>query len=130
MDIGTDISSDWSLNGNGDLNLVADNDNIVQTIRNRLSCYLPNFKIYYDFYGGFLSEYFGRRRVEETLEFMKVEIDTILSQETRIQNVTTDLSYAKDGSVCVKLAYTIKDEEYELNLVLDGEQIIVEGVDE
>lgn len=123
MDIGTDINSDWSFNENGDLNIVTDNDNIVQSIKNRLSCYLPNLKIYYGFYGGFLSEYFGRRRTEETLKFMKIEVDTILSQEGRIKNVTTDLYYAKDGSVRIDLTYSIKEEDYELNLVLDGEQI-------
>ena len=54
---------------------------------------------------------------------MKIEVDTILSQEGRIKNVTTDLYYAKDGSVRIDLTYSIKEEDYELNLVLDGEQI-------
>lgn len=119
MDIGTDINTNWSLNENGDLNLISDEDNLVQSVVNRLGCYRPVFEVYYDVYGGFLEEYFGWKRIDETLKLMKIEVDTILSQETRISSFTSELSYERDGSVKVGLDMIVNDEEIELNLVLN-----------
>ena len=118
MDIGVDINSDWSLNENGDLSLVRDEDNLSQAIINRLGCYQPSLEVYYTMYGGFLSEYFGRKQTDETLKFMKIELDTILSQEERISSFTSTLSYNGDGSVRVDLDMIVNDVDVELNLVL------------
>ena len=118
MDIGVDINSEWSLNENGDLSLVRDEDNLSQAIINRLSCYQPSLEVYYTQYGGFLSEYFGRKQTDETLKFMKIELDTILSQEERISSFTSTLSYNGNGSVRVDLDMIVNDVDVELNLVL------------
>ena len=118
MDVGVDIDTSWSLNENGDLLLVSDEDNLRQAIMNRLKCYQPSFEIYYTQDGGFLEEYFGRKRTDETLKFMKIELDTILSQEERINSFTSELYYKIDGSVRVDLDMLVNDEEFELNLVL------------
>ena len=118
MDVGVDIKSDWSLDETVDLSLAHDEDNLVQAVINRLGCYQPSFEVYYTLYGGFLSEYFGRKRTDETLKFMKIELDTILSQEERINSFTSELSYNPDGSVRVDLSCIVNDEDVELNLVL------------
>ena len=119
VDIGVDVKSDWSLNSNGDLNLTSDEDNLRQAIMNRLKCYQPSMSIYYDHYGGYLGEYLGRRRTDETLKFMKIELDTILGQEDRINSFESSLEYTDDGKVHVELLVNVNDELVELNLVLD-----------
>ncbi len=119
MDIGVDINTSWGLDDNGDLSLVRDEDNLSQAKINRVGCYQPSLEVYYNQYGGFLSEYFGRRQTDETLKFMKIELDTILSQEERINSFTSELSYTGNGSVRIDLDIIVNDEEVELNLVLD-----------
>lgn len=127
MDFGKDINSSWTLNENGDLNIAKDNENLAQSIVNRLNCYKPNLSVYYDDgYGGFLHSYLGRRRTQETLDFMKIEVDTILSQDTRLTSFSSSLSYDPDGIVCIDLVVSVSDDEdVELNLVLNGSDGVV-----
>ena len=129
VDLGADIHSDWSFNDNGDLNLVKDNANLAQSITNRLNCYQPNMDVYYDEYGGFLHSYLGRRRTQETLDLMKIELDTILQQDTRISNFNSSLEFNQAGNVLIDLSVTVNDEDVELNLILGSDGVVVEDAD-
>lgn len=120
VDIGTDINSEWGFNDNGDLILSSDEDNLVQAIINRLSCNQPSLEIYYGFYGGFLSSYLGRKRTQESLDFLKIELDTILGQEPRINEFNSNCYYDDNGRVRIDLELSVNDSIVDLNLVLDN----------
>jgi hypothetical protein len=119
IDLGVDINKDWNISNN-DLNLVSDEDNICQAIANRLGTYQPSMTVFYTAYGGFLNSFFGRKKTQETLDFMRIEINNILNQELRLEDYTLDLSYDDDGKVHIDLTlnYTEDYEDVELNLVL------------
>mgnify|MGYP002523870592 FL=1 len=118
MEVGTDINSKWTLTNDGDLKIVNDEENMVQSIGNRLSCYQPSMEVYYEQYGGFLTSYLGQRKTSETLDFMKIEIDTMLKQDPRIEEFTSTLSYSEKG-VNVILKLIVACEEMEVDLIVD-----------
>lgn len=118
MEVGTDINSKWTLTNDGDLKIVNDEENMVQSIANRLSCYQPSMEVYYEQYGGFLTSYLGQRKTSETLDFMKIEIDTMLKQDPRIEEFTSTLSYTEKG-VNVILKLIVAGEEMEVDLIVD-----------
>lgn len=124
VEFGTDINRDWSFN-NGDLVLVQDEDNLAQSIVNRVNCYQPRFDVYYNLYGGFLMEHLGSRRNDESLKFIKIELDSILEQEERVNEFESTLSYADDGSVKIDLTLTVNDENVDLNLILSRDGVSV-----
>ena len=118
VDIGTDIKSDWTFT-DGDLNIISDEENLKQSILNRFSVYDGTFKFFYAEYGSVLCNYFGFRKDETTLEFMKIELERVLLQDPRIQGFDLDLSYVEKG-VRVELTVNLSDADVELNFVTDG----------
>lgn len=127
MDWGTDINSTWSFK-DGDLNIISDDDNTNQAIINRLNCYKPTLNVYYEQYGGFLKNYMGMKKTSQLLDFMKIEIDTILQQDPRILNFISKLSFNDDDGVDINLIIQQEEnEDIELNLVLNGD--VVEDAD-
>ena len=126
MELGTDIKSDWSIS-NGDISLVSEADNVAQAVVNRLSCYQPSMAIYYDAYGGFLSNYLGMRKTEESLGFMKIELDSILAQEERLTGYESTLEYNSSGSVDARVVLNVEGEDVELNLIIDRDGVSSAG---
>jgi phage baseplate assembly protein W len=133
IDLGVDINKDWNISNN-DLNLVSDEDNICQAIANRLGTYQPSLAVFYTAYGGFLNSFFGRKKTQETLDFMRIEINNILSQEPRLETYNLDLSYDDEGKVHIdlRLDYNEEYEDVELNLVLseNGLEVIEDEEEE
>ena len=130
-DIGTDIKSSWSLNEHGDLEIVSDEQNMVQSIVNRFNCWLNAFDLYYLEYGSILQSFLGWRRIEETLGFMKIEIENTLNQDPRIIDYDLNLEFNDSGGVDIHLNIPINGDDFELNLVIseDGSIDIVESID-
>lgn len=124
VDIGTDIKSDWTFT-DGDLNIISDEENLKQSILNRFSVYDGTFKFFYAEYGSVLCNYFGFRKDETTLEFMKIELERVLLQDPRIQGFDLDLSYVEKG-VRVELTVNLSDADVELNFVTDGVTYTIE----
>lgn len=121
-ELGTDIGSDWTLNSTGDLVLVSDDDNLVQAIRNRLNAWREGFEVFYDNYGGTLEANFGLRKVESSLEFIKLEVENILNQEPRLNDFTVDCYYDENMEVHVDVSvHFTEDDTFELNLVLNDD---------
>lgn len=119
MDFGTDICSDWELNEHGDLRLVSQEDNLTQAIINRLSCTLNSLGLFYDNYGSLLRGFFGWKRNEKTLEFIKIELENRLNSDSRINYYTIDLSYNDEGDIVINIVIGTGDENVELNLIAD-----------
>lgn len=131
MDIGTDIKSSWKLD-NGDLELVTDEDNIMQSIKNRISCWLNSMDLFYLEYGSIIPSFLGWKRNDETLGFMKIELENTLKQDPRLTNYDLDIGFNDDGGVDMHLLVHILDETVEMNLVIseEGSIVIADDVDE
>lgn len=130
-EIGTDIKSSWTLNEHGDLELVSDEENIIQSIMNRFNCWLNGLDLYYLEYGSILSSFLGWRRNDETLGFIEIELSNTLRQDPRITDYDLDISYNENGGVDIHLNIPFGDEELEMNLVIseDGTITILDLID-
>ena len=123
-DLGTDISSDWIIE-NGDLILVHNEDNIAQSILNRLQCLKGGLDTYYLEYGSFLYNFLGFRQSKETLEFIRIEIERSLQQDPRLSDFSVEVSYNSVGEININInIYIDETTDFSLNLVI-GENNIV-----
>ena len=82
MNIGTDINNEWVFE-DGDLTLIDGEENLIQSISNRLNTVYDE-SLYYSNYGGYLQQFISWKKTEETRQFIQNEICNILNQETRI----------------------------------------------
>ena len=115
---GVDLDSSLSFS-DGDLRLSEYADNIVQAVSNRLNTIEDSLDLFYYDYGSLFLQFLGWRRTDETLRFMKLELDKTLSEDPRINSFTTELEFLSSGGVGIHIR--LDDfEEIELNLVLDG----------
>ena len=123
MDIyGTDIKSDWSFT-NGDLNHVSETSNLGQAVCNRLNADLTTYDTFYTHYGGNLFEWLGEKNNPNIHEYIRIEIETILSQDPRIQSVTAEV-YKEDNKttgVTLKILPIGTEEIVTLNLVIQDD---------
>lgn len=129
-DIGTDINSSWSFDEFGDLKLVNNTDNIVQAITNRLNCLKGNMDLYYIEYGSILQNFIGWRKENDTLDFIKIEVESCLQQDPRLVDYDVELSFNSVDNVVIDLNIYYDDEtDLSLSLVLNenGEVVIDDG---
>lgn len=120
LEIGTDINSDWNF-VDGDLKIVKQNENICQTIMNRLNTNYGEFDLFYNEYGSFLMKFLGWKRNEETLKYMEMEILNTLKQDVRLENINVELSYGDNGIVNGTLTVNFdEDTDLTLSLVLSN----------
>jgi len=117
-DIGVDINSSWAFNEEGDLELISDEKNMVQSIRNRLTCWLGSMDLYYLEYGSILSNFLGWKHRNETLEFIKLEVEKTLRQDPRMPEYTLEVAYDDSGRVIIELLLHYTDADYPLSLVI------------
>ena len=123
VEYGTDISSKWDFS-DGDINIVSNKENIAQVIKNRLNTVTGSLDLFYEDYGSVLLSFLGWRRVDTTLEFIKVEVNSCISKDPRISNFETEVSFDEDGSVKINIfIYYNGIENFELNLVLDEDGV-------
>ena len=125
--LGVDINNDCIFH-NGDLLLVDNKENLVQAVVNRLNTIKDSMDDYYYDYGSALSRFFGWRKGEITLKFIRLEIENSLKQDPRLQNFDLDLFYGEKGVVIHLSTVISEDEVFEMNMVLsdDGSVTIVE----
>ena len=122
---GVDISNDLSF-VDGDIELVSGEDNLRQAITNRLRTDWDFYQDFYAVYGGRLSEHFGDFNVPTIHEYVKIEVESILSQEPRIRNVEC-IPYKNDKEeLSFNLNYTVigEDETQTLNLIISSDSSI------
>lgn len=130
LEIGSDVNKKWQF-VNGDLVLVKQKENLIQSIYNRLNTNYNSLDIYYDDYGSFLNYFLGWRRNKETLHFMELEIANTLLQDPRLQNVEVELSYGENGLINGYVYLKITEEtDLKLSLVLSNTNIEVEEEEE
>lgn len=131
-DIGADINSSWVLNEKGDLEIVSDEENLIQSIVNRFNCWLNTFDLYYFEYGSILSSFIGWKRNQESLDLMRLEIENTLNQEPRFNDYELDIFYDDEGIVNIILSISFNGENIDLNLVIteDGSVKIDDSIDD
>lgn len=125
IELGTDFKSEWAFK-DGDLVLVENKDNLIQSILNRLNCDYDSLDLFYYDYGSVLSKFLGWKKSDETLEFIRLEVESVLEQEPRLSDFNVNVSYNKVGKVLIDV-YILFDEDsdFSLSLVLEkGGEIV------
>ena len=122
-EFGTDIKNTWTFTDQGDLELVTNDDNILQAILNRLNTRLDELDLYYDEYGSLLQNLLGYPSNDETLEFIRIEIETSLQNEPRLTDFEVTVTKQDKDKINIDLAIWYNGEELEYNLVINGDQI-------
>ena len=122
---GTDIKNSFSFS-NGDLELVSGTSNLAQSIINRLNTDKGFYDWCYTNYGGDLFSIFGMKNNQNSLEYLRIEIESILSQDPRIREVNANCSKEDSKTVGVELkVLTIgSDEIVTLNLVIQDDLVV------
>lgn len=130
LEIGTDIKSGWNFK-DGDLCLVKQNDNIYQSIQNRLNTNYDSLSLYYGEYGSFVSKFRGWKTLDTTLNFMKTEIINTLNQDPRLQNIDVELEYVGDGEIKGKIHVLFDDDtDLSMSLVLNNLGVAIEEAED
>ena len=104
-DYGVDIHTDFEFE-NGDIKLCEYEDNIIQAIANRLNTPQDSMDFFYTDYGSFLNHYYGWKKRNETLNFIKLEIINSLRKDPRINDITVELEYIEKG---ISINITLND---------------------
>lgn len=122
VELGTDFSSSWEFI-KGDLVLVNHTDNMRQAIKNRLSC--PLDYLDYDNYGSDIHSFLGGRKNDTVLNFLKIEIETRLIQDPRIQDFEVTTYIKEDDNVGIDIEVNFdEDMDLSMSLVLNNEGVI------
>ena len=116
MQLGTDFNSDYNFK-DGDILLVSEEDDIIQSVTNRLNTRLGSMDAFYNQYGSYLRTYLGSKRNDTLLRFIQVEINTVLRQDPRLQDATVECEYGNKGEVIVNIN-SLFDDDSDLTLSL------------
>lgn len=121
---GVDIDSSFQFR-DGDLLLSEYDENLVQAVINRLNTNLEELDLFYEDYGSIFTSFLGWRTTDETKEYMKTEIATVLRKEPRLSSFDINLEYTDIGTLKINLdLYTTDGSILESNLVLGAEGIV------
>lgn len=121
-ELGVDIHSDFDFT-DGDINLARYDENLVQSVANRLQVDLDELDLFYEDYGSIMLSFLGWRGNEETIGFIKSELETVLQADDRIIGWNYEISYTGNGVLRIDLklnpnpSYTI---EATLNITTEG----------
>lgn len=110
-DFGTDIS--WNASTT-ELGTVTGEENMIQSIKNRLQTSYDELDWVYEDYGCNYRDYLGLKSDDESLEFVKNSIKDSLEADDRIGGFDLELSYVGDGVVNVLL--NVDGTGFEFNL--------------
>lgn len=123
-ELGTDFNNSWDFK-DGDLIFISNTDNLIQAITNRLNTRLGSMSDFYYNYGSYIRSFTGARKNEEMLEFIKLEVDSCLKQDPRLQNYNIIIEYGEKGRVHIYVTVIFDDEtELTLSLVLTEDGVV------
>lgn len=123
---GIDIDSSFNFS-KGDINIVSGTNNLAQAIINRLNTDKGFYDSFYINYGGDLFNVFGMKNNSNSLEYLRIEIESICVQDPRIKDVTANCSKEDPKTVSVKLNVLPigSDEIVTLNMVITDDLIVM-----
>ena len=120
-DLGNDFDKSYTFK-DGDLILVTEEDNVIQSIYNRLNTKLQSMDAYYVTYGSNLRGFLGEKKDNRTLGFIKIEVELALKQDPRLQEATVEVEYLDKGGVGINISDIFsEDSDLTLSLVLNNE---------
>ena len=99
-DFGTDLC--WN-SSETTLGTVTGDNNIKQSVINRLNTRYEELNWVYRDYGCNYRDYLGLKNNDTSLEFIKNSIKQSLSEESRIENYDLELSYLGNGVINIIL---------------------------
>ena len=121
VEYGVDICRDWTFQ-DGDIKSISNTDNLNQAILNRLNTIQDELDSFYDDYGSFLQSFLGWKKNEETLAFIKTELDNVIAKDPRITLFESEVTFDENGSVKIELVISDYG-DFSLNYILDGEGV-------
>ena len=121
VEYGVDICRDWTFQ-DGDIKSISNTDNLNQAILNRLNTIQDELDSFYDDYGSFLHAFLGWKKNEETLTFIKTELDNVIAKDPRITFFESEVTFDENGSVKIELVISDYG-DFSLNYILDGEGV-------
>lgn len=110
MDFGVDIDSTGKLDSKGQVALVSGADNVKQAIRNRLLTELDVYIEYCDGYGTTLRDMFRKGLTDNSIEWIKTEIQTNVLKEPRV--ASCEVEYVGGNGFTYKYRLVEDDTEY------------------
>lgn len=124
INLGTDIQRNWEL-VDGDIQLVSDKNNLGQAILNRLLADKDFYNGFYLKYGSNLSEYYGEENNPTIREYIRVEVETTLVQDPRIQGARCEVVSYSNEQIGLKVTIlTYENDELSYNLVISEQNTI------
>lgn len=121
VELGTDINHSWKFE-DGDLQLVDNETNLIQSIVNRLNCEYDSLDGYYYEYGTSLSSFLGFKSSEGSLEFIKIEVSDTLEQDPRINEFEVEADYNDYNEVSLHIHIIFnEDSDLSLSLIINEE---------
>lgn len=114
---------------NGDLQLAEYEENIAQAIGNRLNTVYDTLDLFYGDYGSVLTSFLGWRNTDNTLKFVKLEVDNVLSQDPRLDEFSTSVEYVNNDKIRINIVLQY-DEDETIELSYDLDSMGVNEVDE
>lgn len=114
---------------NGDLQLAEYEENIAQAIGNRLNTVYDTLDVFYADYGSVLTRFLGWRNTDNTLKFVKLEVDNVLSQDPRLDEFSTSVEYVNSDRIRINIVLQY-DEDETIELSYDLDSMGVSEVDE
>jgi len=116
--LGTDFDSSYEFI-DGDLKLVKNEDNLIQSIINRFNTKLDTLNLFYIDYGSKIYGFLGWVHSDDTLEFIELEIQDVLQQDPRCQENTINVKY-QNQKIIAEITIRITDDmDLTFNLVMN-----------
>lgn len=124
-DYGIDIDSRFTFQ-DGDLLLTNNEDTLIQAITNRLKTQLDELDLFYSDYGSILHDFLGWRRNDDTVQLVKLEIESCLDRESRIDGYETEISLIEKGfDIAIFIYEEDSSEAIELEYLLSTDGLIL-----
>lgn len=116
--LGTDFDSSYEFI-DGDLKLVKNEDNLIQSIINRFNTKLDTLNLFYTDYGSKIYGFLGWVHSDDTLDFIELEIQDVLQQDPRCQENTINVKY-QNQKIIAEITIRITDDmDLTFNLVMN-----------
>lgn len=112
---------------NGDIVIVEDKDNMIQSVINRLNTNTDELDYLYENYGCDLKQYLGLPTTATTLELVKNAITDVLNQDSRLDILDLELSYKDESTLNILLSCSFNDSTLDLDMSLTENGVEING---